>query len=292
MIEFDDIEEGYPQLVRKVIAEGRVVFPRKQKTHELGPVMFCLTDPSKAVLHSDARKLNHAFCAVEFLWVASGQDESEVIGFYNSRMAAFADRLPLRVGQGPRFFGAYGPPIVEQLPYVVQNLRDDPDSRQAVVTIWRPSPPATKDVPCTVALQFLLRGGRLMLHTMMRSNDLYLGVPYDVPLFCRLQHYVASLLGVEVGRYYHTAGSLHVYERDFESLDPVVKQHHVGLRPDELVVGPFGATAGQPAAAYALAKMAASIGFYADASSLELGWSTLASLAVDYARRKREKATA
>src|SRR5260370_41880706 len=50
----------------------------------------------------------------------------------------------------------------------------------------------------------------------MRSNDAWLGLPYDVFTFTRIQAYVAAAVGVEPGRYTHTVGSLHLYERDWE----------------------------------------------------------------------------
>ena len=73
---------------------------------------------------------------------------------------------------------------------------------------------ATKDTPCTLSLQFLLRDGRLNLTTTMRSNDVWTGVPYDMFSFCSMQVMMAMTLGVGVGTYTHQAGSLHIYERN------------------------------------------------------------------------------
>lgn len=295
---FDDMEQGWPQLLEYVLRFGREVKPRGQATTEVTAASFTLTDPRRAIIWSGARKLNHAFGAAEFLWVISGQDDSDVLGFYNSKMLDFADQLPKRVGYPPRLFGAYGPPIVEQLPYVVDNLTRDPDSRQAVITIWRPSPPATRDVPCTVALQFLRRENKLELITTMRSNDLFLGTPYDVPLFCRVQSYVASVLGLEVGPYHHQAGSLHIYERNIEELKPALDPTGLtlGPRPEELVIGPFATAKEKPLAAFNYITWAArglfSIIDLADGpKELGLGWSTVAGIAIEYARRKRAKET-
>jgi hypothetical protein len=71
-----------------------------------------------------------------------------------------------------------------------------------------------KDIPCTIALHFMVRGGRLELNVTMRSNDVWLGTPYDFTQFAILQASVAQALGLEVGRYVHSAGSLHLYGRD------------------------------------------------------------------------------
>jgi thymidylate synthase len=298
VIHFDDIEEGWPLLLKYVLSSGRVAVPRGYPTREVGPIMFKLHDPSRAILHSSARKLNHAFSAVEFLWVASGQDEADVLGFFNSKMLDFADQPKVSGSEvdgytetpNARLFGAYGPPIVAQLPYILENLKE-PDSRQAVITIWRQNPPRTRDVPCTVALQFILRDGRLSLFTTMRSNDLFLGVPYDVPLFCRVLYYVASLLGVDVGEYYHAAGSLHLYERDLDAVRPALSPHHIGVRPKELEIGRFDANV-HPLRVWG--RVADEVRYNARQVPMQPceGWSTLAMLAEEYIYRKREREAA
>lgn len=287
---FQDMEEGWPALLRSCLEGGAEATPRGYKTLELPPTMFVLTDPGRAIVTSPARKLNHAFGAVEFLWVVAGQDEVETLAFFNSKMRDFADQ-PKYTGDASvsipnaRLFGAYGVPIKAQLPYVMEAL-DDKDSRQAVLTIWRPSPPKTKDVPCTVMLQFLLRGDRLHMMTVMRSNDLWLGTPYDVPLFCRLQSYVASRLGVPMGTYTHVAGSLHLYERDLDSAREAARPRHPGVRPANLVVGPFDPTVNPETVWESVERFAAGI---PGGITMTRGWGELALLAYEYASRKRQR---
>ena len=110
-----------------------------------------------------------------------------------------------------------------QWDYVKEELRKDPDSRRAVIHIRTPddSLHAVKDVPCTLALQFFIREGKLHLHVNMRSSDIILGIAYDVPAFTTMQEIMANELGVGLGEYVHTSNSLHCYERDFEMLDAI-----------------------------------------------------------------------
>ena len=309
---FDDMDYGWPALLRDCLERGQPATPRGFGTLERLGVKFVLTDPSRAVVTCPARKLNHAFGAAEFLWVVSGQDEVETLAFYNSNIRQFADQpkfvdVPIdKYAENPdgdrtyltgagkaeipnaRFFGAYGPPIVAQLPSVMRAL-DETDSRQAVLTIWRQNPPKTKDVPCTVALQFLLRDGRLNMMAVMRSSDLWLGIPYDVPLFCRLQSLVASRLGVPMGTYTHVAGSLHLYDRDREAALKCTMPRHVGVRPAELAVGSFD-PAVSPAFAWGCAERIArgeeGVGTRA------VGWGDLVGLMRGFAERKRAKEAA
>ncbi len=187
------------------------VAPRGQPTYEL-PVgtTLKLTHPEFNVITSKERKLNYAFMAAEFLWMFLGQNDKKSIGYYNPHLHYFSDN-------GITFNGAYGPKIVEQLGWCVQKLREDPNTRQAVLTIWRERPGISKDVPCTCLFQFFNRDGRLHLVTYMRSNDVWLGFPYDLFNFTTLQNYVASALGLELGNYTHHVGSLHLYEKNLGS---------------------------------------------------------------------------
>lgn len=226
MITYSNIDSAFKGVISDIMVNGDDVRPRGKRTKELAHASFALFDPGANILTNAARKLSHAYAVAEWLWILTGHRDVETIAPFNKRIADFSD-------DGQSFYGAYGPWVTSQLPYVVKTLKADPDSRQAVMTIWRQSPPPTKDVPCTVAIQYLLRGGRLMAQTFMRSNDAWLGLPYDVFTFTRLQAFVAAALGVPMGRYVHTVGSLHLYEQDWEkALIASRAPHHVARSPD------------------------------------------------------------
>ena len=81
---------------------------------------------------------------------------------------------------------------------------------------------AAKDVACATSLQFLLRDGQLDAVIHMRSNDAFWGLPYDVFLFTMLQELFAAELNVELGRYHHSVGSLHLYQRHIRAAQRVL----------------------------------------------------------------------
>src|SRR5213595_1649095 len=81
--------------------------------------------------------------------------------------------------------------------------------------IWYPEPHVVRAHVC-VQFELLIRNEKLELHTHMRANDVWLGVPYDVFAFTQLQQSVARALHRQVGQYVHHATSLHLYERDLE----------------------------------------------------------------------------
>lgn len=209
-VEAHDANTLYKRALGHVLAYQPDVAPRGMATTEVLGASVRLNDASRCVVTWPERKLNYHFMVAEWWWIATGRSNVASIKPYCNEIAKYSD-------DGETFFGAYGPPWTEQLPYVVRKLRQDPDSRQAVATIWRPSPPDTKDVPCTIAMQYLWRAGALHAVVTMRSWDAYLGFCYDVFNFSRLLAIVAGELGnVPIGSLQVNAGSFHVYERDRE----------------------------------------------------------------------------
>ena len=142
--------------------------------------------------------------------------------------------------------GAYGPKVIDQLGYVVDSIEKDNDTRQAVLNIWRERPGQSKDIPCTLNMQFLLREGKLHAVVNMRSNDVILGVTYDMFTFSMVAYSVVLLLrarGIDVdpGSLLVNAGSLHLYEKHYESAKRWVETNtshsEVPNRVDEVLVG-------------------------------------------------------
>lgn len=176
---------------------------------------FCVEDPTRNIVTSKYRKLPMRYAVGELLWYLSGSNKTADIAQFATKWNEISD-------DGVHANSAYGYRIgkkfgFDQWAYVVDLLRKDPDSRQAVIHIKDADNAKTKDLPCTVYLQFLIREGKLHMMAHMRSNDIWMGVPYDMFSFCAMQMLMAMQLGVQVGSYTHYAGSLHLYKRDYET---------------------------------------------------------------------------
>lgn len=203
-----------------IIAKGDETSPRGQGTTELLQSTLRV-DMNYPALVCPTRRPSYRFMAAEAFWILSGDDRVATIEPYNSNIARFSD-------DGERFFGAYGPHIVAQLPYVIRTLGEDRDTRQAYLRIWQDNPPPTKDVPCTLMLGWTIRGGEIHCHAFMRSSDVWLGVPYDVFNFSILSAYIRDQLAVMYGEVYPlgtlhlTAASSHLYDRNFYDADHVL----------------------------------------------------------------------
>lgn len=201
------------QTIADILTDGEEVAPRGQPTKEILQRTIQV-DMRRPVLTIPQRKLSYKFMAAEAYWILTGDNRVSTIAPYNKNISQFSD-------DGETFFGAYGPKIVSQMDYIIGKLMQDPDSRQAGLTIWRECPPQTKDVPCTVAVFFNIRNGKLNCHVFMRSSDVWLGVPYDVFNFSMLSHMACTFLNkgearIEPGTLYLTAASSHLYARNFD----------------------------------------------------------------------------
>lgn len=177
----------------------------------INPVVV-IKDPTRNIVTSDVRNMPMRYAVGELLWYLSGSNKVSDISKFSAAWRELSDDgETVNSAYGYRIFEKFG---FDQWEHVKALLKKDPNTRQAVIHIKDASNEPTKDLPCTLTLQFLLRDGRLHLITNMRSNDIWLGFPYDVFSFTCLQIMMAMELGVNVGEYVHMAGSMHLYSRN------------------------------------------------------------------------------
>ena len=207
--------------------------PRGMKVKEKLGVRFEITNPLHRIPYVPARKFKIQYMIAETLWYLSGDNKTEWIANYAPFWRDISDDgLTANSAYGARIFKTH-PRIAQgalnQWEYIKNELRLDPDSRRAFLHIRTPDDSiiGSKDVPCTIGLQFFIRDGKLDLIVNMRSSDLILGISYDVPAFTLLQELMANELNVPVGTYIHISNSLHVYERHFGMLDEILRKRNV-----------------------------------------------------------------
>ena len=201
----------YAVVCREVLAQGHRAAPRGMPTTEVLGAHLKLTQPRRRFVSvPPVRVLNPAFAVAEALWILSGSDDPWIFT-YNRSLQKYADEGRLQGAYGPRMRCWQG--AVDQLDHVRRLLSADPDSRQAVIQLYDPQRDTVghRDVPCTLNYRFFVRSGRLDMHTTMRSNDVWLGLPYDLFTATMLHELMADWLGVELGTYHHHVDSLHLY---------------------------------------------------------------------------------
>ena len=106
---------------------------------------------------------------------------------------------------------------VDQIAWVVDELRRNPDSRRLIVSAWNVADlPRMALMPCHTLFQFYVAGGKLSCQLYQRSGDIFLGVPFNIASYALLTHMVAQVCGLEPGDFVHTLGDAHLYSNHFE----------------------------------------------------------------------------
>lgn len=115
---------------------------------------------------------------------------------------------------------------IDQLAWVVKELRRDSDAHNTLVSSWNPAylydmAPKGEGVRfpiCHNMFQVNIKHGKVCLQLYQRSADIFLGVPFNIASYALLTHVLARVLGREAGEFIHTFGDVHVYENHFDQL--------------------------------------------------------------------------
>jgi len=107
--------------------------------------------------------------------------------------------------------------VVDQIRWVVEEIRRNPDSRRLIVSAWNVGElPKMALMPCHTLFQFYVAGGKLSCQLYQRSGDIFLGVPFNIASYALLTHMVAQVCGLGVGDFVHTLGDAHLYSNHVE----------------------------------------------------------------------------
>ena len=197
---------------------------RNGNTIEALRVVLQSDDPAQRWVISRTPPINPAFAMIEVLWIVAGRRDAALPNCWNPA-------LPRYCGRTEYYHGAYGYRLRHQLGFdqlarVYQALSSAPDSRQCVLQIWdgtvdlpnEDGTAASPDIPCNVMALPKIRNGKLEWLQIIRSSDLFVGVPHNIVQFSSLQEILSGWLGVSAGPYVQLSDSLHVYERDLDSI--------------------------------------------------------------------------
>jgi thymidylate synthase len=111
-----------------------------------------------------------------------------------------------------------------QIPWVIDELRRNPDSRRAVIVVRSESDMHTGSPACLQNIQYFIRENKLHCKVLFRSNDATKAAYMNAFALIMLQKRMADTLGVGMGTYTHRANSFHCYERDYAMLDGYVRR--------------------------------------------------------------------
>lgn len=135
-------------------------------------------------------------------------------------------------GWQTRFFnGTEDDPGVDQLKNLVEGLRNDPNSRRHLISMWNPSQLHEASLPpCHLIHQYKIVNGRLNSLFYMRSSDFVLAsCGFNVPSYALINHMLAKLLGLEVGELVYMAGDVHIYNNHLERAKELLNREPLPL---------------------------------------------------------------
>lgn len=219
---FHASEDSLDDLMRAVFKQlltGRGNFEvdsSKGKSAEIFGALLELKNPRARLSRSFSKA--KAFSPLgELFWYLSGSDRVEFIKHYIPNYPKLIkDEVKANGAYGPRIFGNEALAKRDgnsEWDRVIRTLREREGSRNALIQIYdnADAKPKNGDKPCTCTIQFAVRNGQVFMHTHMRSNDAFFGLPHDIFTFTMLQEIAARELGFGLGRYTHSVASLHLY---------------------------------------------------------------------------------
>lgn len=273
MYTFNNLNQALIGMSKELITKGVKRKTRGFSCIELpNPVLICINNPTDRYITIPERKWNKFLPFVESLWLALGiNDLDSLPGNYVKSLYNFSDDGKYwRAAYGPRlrYYSGHGEDYkisdtetakvfsgginhTDQIKFVIESLKRDINSRQAVISVSDPSKDCfnkegelkvTKDYPCTRSIHFQVNTeGKLDCIVDLRSNDILWGLSaINVFNFTFMQEYVANIVGVPVGNYYHKADNIHYYENFQEKIE-----EFANLNPEDYKTGEFWAYSGK-----------------------------------------------
>jgi thymidylate synthase len=204
-------------------------------TYEILRGAITIHDARQRWVFSRRPAINPAFALAEVVWIVRGRRDSRFLTYFNNE-------LPRYAGEGPVFHGAYGFRMrhhfgIDQFERAFSALCARPHTRQVVLQFWDPRADlpsedgreAAPDIPCNVLAMLKVRDGVLDWTQILRSNDVFRGLPYNLVQFTMLHEILAGWLGLDLGSHNLLSDSLHVYDDCLDQVKdslPIVAPHN------------------------------------------------------------------
>lgn len=230
----ETVDDAFVLTLRNVLAHGDDLLMGKSKSvgserisKELLNYVIKIKSPRNRAISSAHRSVSLPLMVARFTWMMAGSDRLADIAFYEDRVRYFSDDGISVPGSnfGQRILRPR--PGINQLASVIDLLRRDRRTRRAAISIYQPEDCGrnSADIPCAFGLFYQVRNDHLTSTTIMRSNNAYGLLPYNLFEFSLLAEVIASEVGIPLGPLTHIATSMHVYESDYEKAAGVVNEH-------------------------------------------------------------------
>ncbi len=167
------------------------------------------------------KKLHLRSIIHELLWFLQGETniaylKDNKVSIWDEWADEHGELGPVYGKQWRSWEGADGK-TVDQISWLIDEIRRNPDSRRLIVSAWNVAElPKMALMPCHSLFQFYVADGKLSCQLYQRSGDIFLGVPFNIASYALLTHMVAQVCGLQVGDFVHTLGDAHLYSNHYE----------------------------------------------------------------------------
>ena len=167
------------------------------------------------------KKLHTKSIIYELLWFLKGDTnvrylQEHGVRIWNEWADENGDLGPV-YGHQWRSWPDYDGGVIDQIEYVLNQIRTNPNSRRMIVSAWNVAEVNKMALPpCHTLFQFYVCNGRLSLQLYQRSADTFLGVPFNIASYALLTMMMAQVTGLEPGEFVHTTGDTHLYLNHLE----------------------------------------------------------------------------
>lgn len=142
------------------------------------------------------------------IWTANADKQGADLGYINNDLTKHLG--PVYGSQWRRFNGHGG---VDQIKWLINEIKTNPDSRRLIISAWNPNKIAEMALPpCHTLAQFRVMNGKLSCQLYQRSADMFLGVPFNIASYSLLTHMLAQICELEVGEFVWSGGDCHIYQ--------------------------------------------------------------------------------
>ena len=157
----------------------------------------------------------------ELLWFLQGDTNIKYlkdngVGIWDEWANEQGDLGPVYGKQWRSWQGADGK-VYDQIVDVVNQIKNNPDSRRMLVSAWNVSElPQMALMPCHSLFQFYVADGKLSCQLYQRSADVFLGVPFNIASYALLTMMIAQVCGLQYGDFVHSFGDVHLYSNHLD----------------------------------------------------------------------------
>jgi hypothetical protein len=197
----------------------------KRSTRELVNFTLAIENPRDRLIRNPKYSTPIVPSIARFVWMMAGSDRLADIAYYEPRVSSFSDDGLSVPGSNYGMRMLQSRPGLDQLAGVIAELSQRRSSRRALTVIYQPEDATrqhSSDIPCVLGFDYLIRDGRLLATTIMRSNNAVTLLPFNLFEFSLLAEVIAAEVGVEVGPLSHFALSMHIYDDQLNRANEIV----------------------------------------------------------------------